>query len=513
MARPGRRVAALLAAVGASVCLTTSAATPLKGLTEARLVGAAMDEAYNADFAAVEPALARACGPAPPPACEVARAAARWWQIVLDPENRSLDQAFIGRVESAISAAERWTAQEPQRAEAWFYLGAAYGVRVQFRSWRKAYVSAALDGKRAKQSLERALAIDPALHDAHFGIGLYRYYADIAPAVLRFLRWLLALPGGDRVTGLQQMERTRTTGTLMRTEADYQVYLLSIWYEHQPDRALARLAELRARHPRNPLFVVNTAQVAAVYTHDHPAALAAYRALVAGAHDGSLHEPALATVWGRCGIAQQLDALAETDRAVEEWQAVIAAKPTAPYGVLALSSLELGQALDRLGRREPAVAAYRAALAAVPPGDPDGVRDRASSGIRTAPDRASAEAYRRSIEGWRALQRHSLDDAGVAFGDALRVRPDDGVTLYRRGQWHLARGDQSKALADFERVTQVRPLPPAPFVASSQLDAGHLYLAAGDRARAAARYDAAARVSGADPETRDAARRACAAIR
>ena len=258
---------------------------------------------------------------------------------------------------------------------------------------------------------------------------------------------------------------------------------------------------------------MNSAQVSAEYKHDYPAALAAYRALVAGARDGSLHEAALATVWGRRGIAQQLDALAETDRAVEEWQALIEARPTAPYGVIAVASLELGQALDRLGRRQPALAAYRAALAAVPPDDPDGVRDRARSGIRTAPDPARAEAYRRSIEGWRALQRRSFDEAGAAFADALRVRPDDGVTLYRRGQWYLARGDRAKALADFERATQVRPRPPAPYIASSQLEAGHLYLADGDRARAAACYDAAARVPGADPETRAAAQLGRAKIR
>jgi hypothetical protein len=274
VARSGRRVAALFAAIAATVCLAAPAAAPLTGLTEPRLVAAAMDAAYNADFAAVEPALVRACGPAPPPACEVARAAALWWQIVLDPENRARDHVFTARVESAIRAADGWTTREPQRAEAWFYLGAAYGARVQFRSWRKAYLSAARDGARVRQALERALTLDPLLHDAHFGIGLYTYYAGIAPSVLKLLRWLLALPGGDRVTGLQQMERTRAAGTLMRTEADYQLYLLSIWYENRPDRALARLAELRTRHPRNPLFVVNAAQVSAVYQHDHPAALA-----------------------------------------------------------------------------------------------------------------------------------------------------------------------------------------------------------------------------------------------
>ena len=56
-------MAPLLAAIAARVCLAEPAAAPLKGLTEPRLVAAAMDAAYDADFAAVEPALARACGP------------------------------------------------------------------------------------------------------------------------------------------------------------------------------------------------------------------------------------------------------------------------------------------------------------------------------------------------------------------------------------------------------------------------------------------------------------------
>ena len=68
---------------------------------------------------------------------------------------------------------------------------------------------AARDGKRIKDALERALALDPALDDAKFGIGLYHYYADIAPAALRLLRWLLLLPGGDRADGLRQIEEAR----------------------------------------------------------------------------------------------------------------------------------------------------------------------------------------------------------------------------------------------------------------------------------------------------------------
>ena len=100
---------------------------------------------------------------------------ALWWQIQLDDESTALDAEFERRVEAAIAAADAWTVSEPQRAEAWFYLGAAYGARVQWRVLRAERVAAARDGKRIKEALEQALALDPSLHDARFGIGLYKY--------------------------------------------------------------------------------------------------------------------------------------------------------------------------------------------------------------------------------------------------------------------------------------------------------------------------------------------------
>jgi Flp pilus assembly protein TadD len=49
-----------------------------------------------------------------------------------------------------------------------------------------------------------------------------------------------------------------------------------------------------------------------------------------------------------------------------------------------VAQLQLGEAYDRLGRRDPARAAYRAALKLVPDRDPAGVRDRARAGLRNA---------------------------------------------------------------------------------------------------------------------------------
>ena len=490
-----------------------AAGAPVRGLTEGLALARAYELVYDADFAAADAELTRACGPAPAQACDVIGTAALWWRIYFDPDDRSRDQAFLSRITRVIERGEQWVAREPERAEAWFYLGAAYGSRVQYHAQRNEFLAAARDGKRIKVSLEQALVLDPALHDANVGVGLYQYYADMAPAVLKLLRWLMNLPGGDKVRGLQRIFRTRDQGLLLRSEAAYQLHLIHLWYEHQPDRALALLDELHARYPHNPLFLLNIAQVHDVYRSDRPAALAAYRRLADGARTGQLREPELAETWGRLGTAAQLDALAETDRALDELRIVVAARPRAPYGAIAQAQLDMGRALDRLGLRTEARAAYAAAQTSAPPDDPRHVRSRAREGLSRTPDRTTSEAFRLSIEGWRAFERGDLAAASPLLDRAVLLRPDDGVHRYRRGRLAAARQDRPRAIADFERALQVRPSPPAPLVAASFLECGRLYEAQGDRTRAASLYGSASRVRGADPSTREAAELALARVK
>jgi len=133
-----------------------------------------------------------------------------WWEIQLNPHNRALDARLETAAASAIAAADRWTRREPGRAEAWFYLGAGYAARSQWRSLRGEPLAAARDGKRIKDALEQATRLDSGLRDARFGLGLYQYYADVVPGALKVLRWLLLLPGGDRAAGLRAMEEART---------------------------------------------------------------------------------------------------------------------------------------------------------------------------------------------------------------------------------------------------------------------------------------------------------------
>src|SRR6185436_2108114 len=248
---------------------------------------------------------------------------ALWWQILLDPESRALDEEFAAAADRAIRTAQAWTERSPDDPEPWFYLGAAYAARVQWRVLRNEKLAAARDGKNIKLALERAIELDPTLEDAYFGVGMYKYYADVAPAAAKFLRFLLLLPGGDRKEGLDQMLRARSRGRLLQGEADYQLHVIYLWYERQTPRALQLLQSLHDRYPANPQFVSQTAEIQDAYQHDITASLATWQSLLAAARDQRANLPLLSEVQARLGIAKQLEALRQTDDAIEMLQAVI----------------------------------------------------------------------------------------------------------------------------------------------------------------------------------------------
>jgi hypothetical protein len=317
-------------------------AVPAHGaLTAGARLSAIYDTILAARFDDARAQLAGACPPAPPEACQALEVVAVWWEIQLDPNNRRLDARLEQAAASSIAAARRSTQRESTRAEAWFYLGGSYGPLVQWRVLRGKRLAAARDGKRIKDALERALALDPTLQDAHFGIGLYHYYADVVPAALKAFRWLLLLPGGDRQQGLREMLQARDRGELLRWEAAYQLHWLYFWYEENPPAGLALLRELDDRFPSNPVFLQRIAEVQHEYFHDHAASAAAWRTLLARAEAGRVRLPRAA-----------------------------------------LAHLELGLEYFHLADRDRAIASLNTAITLATRDDPDDVRSRARAAMR-----------------------------------------------------------------------------------------------------------------------------------
>ena len=484
----------------------------------------AYDFILEARFDQVEAELRRACPPAPREACDVLAATALWWRIQLDPQSRAIDGEFSTVVDRAIAATEAWVERDPRDAEAWFYLGGAYAARVQWRVLRDEKLAAARDGKRILHALERALALDSTLDDAYFAMGMYKYYADVAPTAAKVLRALLFLPGGDRKVGLEQMQRARARGRLLQGEADYQLHIIYLWYEKQTARALHILEGLRQQYPGNPLFLSEIARIQDEYLHDPTASLESWRALLAAAQEQRSNAAALTEVRARLAIARLLDRLHQTDDTIEQLQAVIALRPRAPFGALPLAYLRLGEAQDRLGDRAAALQSYRAAVAVAPYPDVHAVRTTVNARTRRTPDARHAEAYRLSLEGWRLLEKNDVEGAEAALERSLALYGGDPVAHYRMGRV-LLRGSASAgqvlqgnqedapALAEFEAAIRGARTCPAPILGTAYLEAARLHERGGRREQAISFYRIAASLFGAAPDTRSTATRALTRLR
>ncbi len=198
----------------------------------------------------------------------------------------------------------------------------------------------------------------------------------------------------------------------------------------------------------------------------------------------------------------------ETDRAIDHLQTVIRIRPAAPAGAAGLAQLLLGEAHDRLGRRDLAVAAYTAALAAVPSNDPSDVRDRARAGLRRSPDATGAEAYRLSLEGLRALEGGHVERGAAAFARAATLHPDDPVIADRHARTLVAIGDIAGARVKFERVLRAQDGVPATVLASACVDYAALLERSDERSRALALYQRAVGIVGGEARAREEAQAA-----
>jgi tetratricopeptide (TPR) repeat protein len=196
-----------------------------------------------------------------------------WWKIYLTEGNlidpdvfESLSEAatpydgdFRRLDELAIVKAETRLHAHQDEARSYFYEGLAYGLRARLEALRDHALATAHTGKKLRNLSLAALKLDPNLNDAYFGIGLYNYFVDTLPTYVKMLRFLILLPGGDRLEGLRQIQEAMEKGQLVTSEARFH---LAKNYSRSIDRQFAKSLELfrqmEQQYPHNPLWKLLT---------------------------------------------------------------------------------------------------------------------------------------------------------------------------------------------------------------------------------------------------------------
>jgi tetratricopeptide (TPR) repeat protein len=194
-----------------------------------------------------------------------------WWKIyfatgnLIDPDvfvvpsgsKTPYDSRFNQLVDQAIAKARASRNAHREVARNYLYEGMAYGLRGRLASMRENNLAAARAAKQMRSLLIDAVNHDRNLRDAYAGLGLYDYFVDTLPAIVKLLRWMIGLPGGNRERGIQEIEYAAKYGQLTNAEALY--YLAKDYSrsnEKQYAKSLELFQQLHSRYPANGLWTL-----------------------------------------------------------------------------------------------------------------------------------------------------------------------------------------------------------------------------------------------------------------
>jgi tetratricopeptide (TPR) repeat protein len=284
-----------------------------------------------------------------------------WWRLMLDEGATRNDATILRASSEAITLADARLARDPADVDALAQKGAALFNRARLNGIRGRYLKAGGEGERGRKLLERSIESDPTRSDSRYALGLYAYYTDVAPKLVRWMSWLWFVPHGDRAAGLRNLELVRDSGGIHATGAAF--ILMNVQTYHAPmdlPAALATGRALHARYPGNALFHSELVEVLLK--------MGLYEEAIETARQLEESQPQEAEAKVRPQLARILRAQAVllSGRPQEAWEILEPLDPrTSPLPVWGAAWLHLvrGQVRDAQGQRAAAVEEYRRVLA------------------------------------------------------------------------------------------------------------------------------------------------------
>jgi len=284
---------------------------------------------------------------------------------------KTVDQ-FRNWTREAKQLAEARLKQYPRDAEALYFLGATEGLKASFEeAVERRHFAALKDGSNAVDHHRDVIKLDPSYHDAEITIGLYDYVVGALPLAQKIIAGVVGFHG-SRKRGLATLERVTREGKWVRDDAKT---LLIVLYtrEKRFSDAAALARELGAKYPRNYLYRLEAAdalvsQAALEREANHATAVSAaeneaFAVFETLLRDRAVHDSAaraLDLIHFKYGEA--LLTSGQFDRATKEFLASANA-PGAQEGLTTMAHLYAAHAFDLTGKRNEALAQYRAVLA------------------------------------------------------------------------------------------------------------------------------------------------------
>jgi len=269
----------------------------------------------------------------------------------VDPKR---DREFYDLIRQAVAASKARLIKNPKDVEALYYEASALGIRAAYgASVKRSFVRGIGDANESVKLQREVIKLDPEYVDAYLSIGFYEYVIDSLPAGWRLLARFAGLKG-SKSKGIEHLELVTNRGKYGADDA--RAVLLGIYIkENQLDRALEIISHLSKQYPRNYLFGVEHASMLYRMSRADDGAQA-FRDLLKNNFVAEQATDLVNFEWGQSlSSKQDYESALARYREVQRW-------PKSNTGLVSMSHLRAGEALDALGKRDEALAEYQMVL-------------------------------------------------------------------------------------------------------------------------------------------------------
>lgn len=261
--------------------------------------------------------------------------------------------------------------QNPNDTEALYFFGAIEGLKASFEETvERRHFAALKDGNDAVDKHRQVIKLDPNYRDAEMTIGLYDYTIGALPLPTKIAVGFLGHRGSKK-RGIATIERVAREGVWVKEDAQTLLIMLYGREKRYAD-AVAIARELSAKYPRNYLYKLEIAdalvsQAALERKANQPAATSAAETEAFATFETLLRDKTLRETAGKAldlihfKYGEALMTAGLHERATKQFMAAASA-PGGHPGLATMALLYAGRALDLGGKRNDAMAQYRAVL-------------------------------------------------------------------------------------------------------------------------------------------------------
>lgn len=402
------------------------------------------------------------------------------WKVEQGGESTAFDKDLEAKVEAALASAEAALQKDPQDLRALFARGAAHGVRSRFHLFRLHRTEAARAAVRMREDLRELVRRLPSSKDALLGLGLYDYYADVLPKLVKVMRFLARIPGGDRKRGLASIEEAGKGSLFHDREAQIQLYEIYAFYERRPDRALKEIRALSERYPDWPLWPLKLIEHLRDRMGLYKESADVARTLLERGRRGHPNYAGVSLALARLSLAESLLLDLRPSEARQELASLVGPGATEEARVTAKAHLLLGRSLELEGEGERARNHYRKAATST---DKE-IRDRARAALSWPLSSEEARAWPLIAQARRLREQERVKESAEFYGRALLAWPDSAEAALRTAEEEIKRGHAESARRVVTRLARMEIHHPPWIGAWSRLLLARLHDLAGERGAA-----------------------------